>query len=320
MERPEPKTPKQIKKGDPCSMGYVATLVGPADGTLHTGHIVTAQNIFNTHAAPDWLDEGRAADLPLNGRKPSADKVRDARTMLDAQGIALFVQETEGRRKSLLLADMESTMVDFEALDELAKKAGAFDQIAKITAKAMNGEMDFRQALEERVRALKGLPVSHLEKALQTMMKKINPGAQSLVAKMKKNGAVCVLVTGGFTYFAQPLADHLGFDACHANSLEITGGKLTGRVEEPILDREVKLKCLQTYCGIRGIPASDVLAIGDGANDIPMLQAAGLGIGYCPKPAVSKAVLNIIPKGGLDAALYAQGYRKSEIVAGPEPT
>lgn len=300
-------------------MGYVATLVGPTNDTLNVAHIVAAQNIFNTRAAPDWLDEGRAADLPLNGRKPSPDRMRDARTTFDPHGIALFVQDDADRRKALLLADMESTIVDFEALDELAKKAGVFEHVAKITAKAMNGEMGFRQALEERVCALKGLSVLQLEKALQTMMKKINPGAEALVATMKKNGAVCVLVTGGFTYFAQPLAERLGFDACHANTLEIAGGKLTGRVEEPVLDRDVKLKCLKTYCGIRGLRPSDAVAIGDGANDIPMLQAAGLGIGYCPKPVVSKAVCHTIPKGGLDAALYAQGYRKNEIVTAPGP-
>ncbi|HRC26512.1 MAG TPA: HAD-IB family phosphatase, partial [Alphaproteobacteria bacterium] len=190
-------------------MGYVATLVGPSEGSLNIGHIVAVQNAFNVHASPDWLAEGRAVDLPLNGRKPSPDKIRDVRSLCNAQGLALFVQDSANRRKSLLLADMESTVVAFEALDELAKKAGVGDRIAKITAKAMNGEMDFRTALEERVAALKGLPATQIEKARQLMMKKINPGAQNIVSTMKKNGALCVLVTGGFSCFAESLAESL---------------------------------------------------------------------------------------------------------------
>lgn len=297
-------------------MGYVATLVGPSEGSLNTGHIAAIQNAFNINAIPDWLAEGRAVDFSLNGRKPSPDRIREARSVCNAQGLALFVQDSANRRKSLLLADMESTIVAFEALDELAKKAGVGDRIAKITAKAMNGEMDFRTALEERVAALKGLSATQIEKTRQIMMKRINPGAQALVSTMKEKGALCVLVTGGFTCFAEGLAASLGFDIHHANTLEIANGKLTGRVLEPVLDRDTKLKCLKTYCAIRGITPEDVLAIGDGANDIPMLQAAGLGIGYCPKPTVEKEIMNMIPKGGLDAALYAQGYRRHEILTG----
>ncbi|MCB9978355.1 MAG: phosphoserine phosphatase SerB [Rhodospirillales bacterium] len=294
-------------------MTYIATLVGSCAGALTVAHTGVAQIHFKTSAAPDWLAPGRAADIRLNGVRPSREKILSLRDSFSAQGVSLFVQEEKNRRKSLLVADMESTMVAFEALDVLADMAGQGDQIPKITAKAMNGEIPFRQALEERVALLKGLPVSKLERALQIMLKTINPGARELVSTMKENGAVCVLVTGGFTFFAQSLAERLGFDACHANTLEISGGKLTGRVLEPVLDQDTKLKCLKTYCGIREISLSDAVTIGDGANDLPMLEAAGLGIGYCPKPKVAKAIQHLIPKGGLDAALYAQGYREQDI-------
>lgn len=291
-------------------MAYVATLVGPCADSLTNAHIIAAQAHFNTRADPDWLAPGRAADIRLNGYKPARDKILSLRNTFEAQGVSLFVQDEANRRKArLLLIDMESTVVAFEALDELAKMAGIGEQIAKITAKAMNGELDFRQALEKRVALLKGLPVSKLEKALQSMLKAINPGARELVSTMKHNGAVCVLVTGGFTFFSEPLATQLGFDAQHANTLEIRDEKLTGKVLEPVLDRDAKLKCLKTYCNIRNISPQDAVAIGDGANDLPMLKAAGLGIGYCPKPIVARTIQHIIPKGGLDAALYAQGYR-----------
>ncbi|MCD8498220.1 MAG: phosphoserine phosphatase SerB [Alphaproteobacteria bacterium] len=204
-----------------------------------------------------------------------------------------------------MLADMDSTIIAEETLDELAAYAGIKDQIAAITARAMNGELDFHAALRERVSLLQGLEEHALAETLERM--KVNDGAPEFIAAMRKSGATCVLVSGGFTFFTGAVADKVGFHNHHGNTLLIEGGKLTGGVGEPILDKDSKLAYLKDYAGKLGISLAETLTIGDGANDLPMLKAAGLGIGYYPKKAVADEVDSVIQYGDFTAALYAQG-------------
>jgi phosphoserine phosphatase len=188
----------------------------------------------------------------------------------------------------LVVADMESTMIEQEMLDELAALLGIHDQVAAITRRAMNGELDFTAALQERVALLRGQPASLLDQAAQRMT--LMPGADVLLSTLKGKGAACWLVSGGFTVFAEPVARRLGFDRCFANELVIEQGVITGTVREPILDKDAKLRILQQGCTELGIDRAQTMALGDGANDIPMLQAAGLGIAYHAKPIVRQAV------------------------------
>jgi phosphoserine phosphatase len=227
--------------------------------------------------------------------------------------IDLFITSPDRRRKKLLLADMDSTIIDSETLDELAahagKDKGLGEKIAAITARAMEGKLDFNSALYERVALLEGLPATALKQTLQKM--NLNPGAKTLIATMKKSGAKCVLVSGGFTFFTGAVAKTCGFDAHHGNTLGIENEKLTGKVEGAIINKTAKLEFLKSYTRSLKIKLEETLAIGDGANDIPMLQAAGLGIGYKPKNAVKDEIDNLILYGNLTAALYAQGFTGS---------
>jgi phosphoserine phosphatase len=211
-----------------------------------------------------------------------------------------------GRRRGLLVADMDSTVVTSETLDELASHAGLGEKIAAITERSMNGDVDFKHALRERVAMLKGLDLSALEKTWAAT--KLTPGAQTLVATMRAHGALTALVSGGFTYFSERVAALCGFDTHRANVLLDDGGRLTGGMAEPILDRHAKLTSLQELAASRGVRLRATLAVGDGANDLAMLQAAGLGIGYRPKPLVATAVINRLDFANLRGALFAQGY------------
>lgn len=216
------------------------------------------------------------------------------------------------RRKRMLISDMDSTIIEQECIDELAGQLGIKEQVADITARAMNNELDFAEALRARVALLKGLDEKTL---LQVYEHHISfmPGASALVATMRHHGAHCVLVSGGFTFFTQKVADQLGFHAQHANRLDIEQGTLTGQVIEPILDKASKYESLVSIAKQRHIPLSDVLAIGDGANDIPMLKGAGLGIAYHARPAVQEQIPVQINHSNLRAALFMQGYSSNEI-------
>jgi phosphoserine phosphatase len=247
------------------------------------------------------LSEGRAVDV-LTSRPVPARLLQEVR---EAFGIDAISQELATRRKALFLADMDATMVAEETLDELAGYAGLKDRIAAITARAMNGELDFRAALRERVALLKGLPVSTLAATAGKVT--FNPGAEALITSLKAHGVHCVLVSGGFTYFTERVAAALGFDEHHGNRLEISGGSLSGLVAEPILDKAFKRDCLEATAARLGIPMSATVAIGDGANDLPMLQAAGLGVGWRSKAVLRDALPNHILFGGLDTLLYALG-------------
>jgi phosphoserine phosphatase len=254
------------------------------------------------------LSPGEAADIMLDAA-PDLNAVRAA---LDRAAIDAVTTPAEGRRKRLLIADMDSTIVTGETLDELADFAGIKDRIAAITARAMNGELDFKSALRQRVAMLRGLPVDALERTWQRV--RLTPGARELVATMRAQGALTVLVSGGFSFFTSRVAASCGFDEYRANTLLDDGTVLTGRVAEPILDRDTKLATLTGLAAAREVPLSATLAVGDGANDLDMLRAAGLGVAFRAKPTVAAAARARVDHANLRALLFVQGYRAEEFV------
>jgi phosphoserine phosphatase len=256
-----------------------------------------------------WLAPGRVADLAFDRLAPDrAETV--AREYFAGHQVDLLAQPREGRRKKLLVADMDSTIVVGETLDELAAYAGLKEHIAAITARAMNGEIDFKAALRERVGLLRGLDEGALAKTEQKLA--LTPGARILTATMRAHGAFTLLVSGGFDYFTSRVRERCGFDADRANRLEINGGKLTGKVIEPILDRDAKLGFLRSFAAERGYDSSATLAVGDGANDLDMIRAAGLGVAFHAKPVVAHEARFRVEHNDLTALLFAQGYRQEE--------
>ncbi len=260
---------------------------------------------------PRWLAPGAACDLPFADIDPEQveDRVRGA---LAGVAVDLAAQPVAGRRKRLLVADMESTVVANEMLDELGDFAGKRRQIEEITARAMRGELDFDGSLRARVALLEGLGTGVLVRAARRI--EIDPGAAALVATMSAGGGFCVLASGGFSIFTHTVAQQLGFDAWRANTLELRAGTLTGRVIEPILGRGAKAVALEDYCRELELTPTDAAAIGDGANDLGMLGAAGLGVAYHAKPAVAAAARYRVDHGDLRTLLYYQGYSEAEIV------
>ena len=268
-------------------------------------------------AEPDWLAPERAVDLAFATLDPAAAEAT-VRAGLEAAGagkaLDLVAQPRSGRRRRLLVADMESTIIENEMLDELAEILRLGPSVADLTRRAMNGEIDFAGALRERVALLKDSPGIVLDQARERI--RINPGAAELVATMRAEGAFAALVSGGFRSFTAPVRAALGFDLDVANELLVKDGVLTGAVKEPILDRDAKLATLRRLATERGLTLDQAMSVGDGANDLPMLQAAGLGIAYHAKPAVRSAARHRIDHADLTALLYVQGYREGEIVRG----
>jgi phosphoserine phosphatase len=296
-------------------MSYVLTLVAGTGVFAGQTHIATTaayleeQGIWQT-CEPVWLQTGKAVDIGLSD-EPDFSHIRALQNSLQQEKIDVFISPIEHRRKKLLLSDMDSTIVSTETLDEVAAEAGVGESIAAITEQAMNGEIDFQSALRARIKLLAGQSEEILFKTLQKTTP--NPGAQTLVKTMNYYGAKTVLVTGGFTYFSSVIAAKLGFADHQANELDIEDGKLTGRVREPILDKNAKLKTLYECSQQLKIRPSMALAVGDGANDLPMLREAGLGIGYRPKRVVAEEMKNLVLHGDLTAILYAQGYTEQHI-------
>ena len=286
-------------------------LSNPSRPTLDSGTAQAAVEILQAGGAkvgePDWLAPDVACDIPFEGPALS----------LGMTGIDAVFVASEGRRKKLLVADMESTVIDNEMLDELADFLGLRDKIAAITARAMNGEIDFAGALSERVGLLKGLPVAKLDEAAKRI--RYMPGGATLVATMKEHGAYCALVSGGFTHFTKMVAARLGFDFDSANVLVHDDKVLAGAVELPILGKEAKLAALRHLSSSHDLATADAVTVGDGANDVPMLKEAGLGVAFHAKPAVAAQVPARIDHGDLTALLYLQGYRRSEFVERPDP-
>lgn len=259
----------------------------------------------------NWLADGVACDIPF-----SEVELKIAETALKQKlqelPIDIIAQKNTNRQKKLLIADMDSTMVMGETLDDLAELAGYKEEVAAITRLAMNNELRFVDALKQRVKLLKGLSIDNLEKVMSRI--KLTHGARELVQTMKANGAVTMLVSGGFTYFTDRVRDLLGFDEANGNNLEIFEEELTGQVLDPIIDNKAKLAILQKFTTKHQINIADTLAVGDGANDLPMLLEANIGVAYHAKPAVAKQVRISINHGDLTALLYLQGYRREEFI------
>jgi len=295
-------------------MDNVITLVGAKRSLDASLLAALAASLAVAGAAvgePDWLEPGVAADLPFAGID-SASATTIVRTALGARPIDAIAQPALHRRKKLLVADMDATIVTGETLDELAHIAGIGAQIAGITARAMNGEIDFAAALRERVALLYGLPTTVLDQVLPRL--EYTAGAFALVRTMRGHGARAVLVSGGFRFFTAKVRERCGFDEDHANELEIRDGRLTGRVIEPIKGRAAKKEALIETAARLGIPLEASLAVGDGANDLDMLLTAGLGVAFRAKPSVAAATRARIDHGDLTALLFAQGYRREEFV------
>jgi phosphoserine phosphatase len=263
--------------------------------------------------AADWLSRGTACDLAV----PDGVDERDAHARLahalNGAPVDVVVQEASMRRKRLLIADMDSTMIEQECIDELADMAGVKDHVAAITARAMNGEIAFEPALRERVALLAGLSVSIISRVLAERIS-FTPGGKALVATMRANGGFAALVSGGFTAFTGPVAAALGFDVNRANILQEENGSLTGTVADPILGREAKVQALEHFAAELGITPDDAIAVGDGANDLGMLQRAGSGVALHAKPSVAAQARMRIDHGDLTALLYIQGYRDADIL------
>lgn len=252
-----------------------------------------------------WLAPDQAAEFIVK----NIPDVPQLQLILAHKAVDIFVTKFRGRRKAVFLADMDSTIVTGETLDELAAFAGKGDEIAEITQRSMNGELDFSAALRERVSMLHGLDLSALERTWQGVV--ISPGARTLLATLKHFGTTTALVSGGFTFFTARVAAELGFDHHRANTLLDNGSQLTGEVGDPILDRDAKLATLKELAEKRGVKITATMAVGDGANDLGMLQEAGLGVAYHAKPIVAEQVHNRIEHTDLTSLLFAQGYPSS---------
>jgi phosphoserine phosphatase len=302
-------------------MASVATLISnPAAPALDAAMVERARDALPSPQVPIWLARGIAADIPFRAPQENdncslAERVRAA---LGGAAVDVVVQPASGRRKALFLTDMDSTMIRQECIDELADFVGVKQHVAAITERAMRGEIEFAPALRERVALLKGLPASVVDGVIADRIR-LTPGARALVATLRKNGAYTCLVTGGFTLFTTRIAGMLGFDENRANTLILdAAGRLTGEVAEPIFGRESKLATLIELTRRFGLAPDATLAAGDGANDIAMIQAAGLGVAYHAKPKVAEAAAARIDHGDLTALLYAQGYRREEFVSDDE--
>lgn len=288
---------------------FIATLI--AKDRLTGGDISAAEDALadaGIHTfGRSWIEEDRACDL-LFSLAPA-----EARSALEnlLRGVDVIVQGEVGRRKALLVADMDSTMISVECIDELADFAGIKAEVAAVTERAMRGEIGFEAALTERVALLEGLDESVIARCLAERVR-ITPGAEALVRTMKRGGASTILVSGGFTAFADPVASRIGFDRAVANRLHVESGTISGTVEAPILGADGKRQALADALAGLGLEPEQSLAIGDGANDVPMLRAAGLGVAYHAKPAAAEAADALVKHCDLTALLYAQGYSRSE--------
>ena len=291
----------------------VATLIANPDRPVLTSQLVDKASHSLNASNVYWLCDGVACDIPL-GDDIGPEKAKQAlRSALQGEPVDFAVQIQDKRRKKLLVADMDSTMIGQECIDELADAAGLRDYISDITRRAMNGEIAFEPALRERVSLLKGLPLSIIDDVIEKRITLTN-GGKELIATMRGNGAYTALVSGGFTLFTSKIANAIGFDEHNANELVVEDGHLAGLVNEPILGKQAKLEKLEELCNKLNISPEDAMAVGDGANDLAMLNRAGSGVALHAKPLVAEAASIRIDYGDLTALLYLQGYRKSDFL------
>jgi phosphoserine phosphatase len=306
-------------------MSYVATLISAPDRPAVSEALAAriAAGLPQARVGA-WLAPGVALDIVFadppdapDGTAATAKQLTDTlRGIIGGAPVDIVVQPEQGRRKKLLVADMDSTMIGQECIDELADYFGVKDRVAAITERAMRGEIAFAPALRERVALLKGLPAAVIDRVIAERIRP-NPGATTLIRTMRANGAYTCVVTGGFTAFMVPLAKMIGFDEYHANTLSTDGaGRLTGEVAEPVLGRDAKRDTLLALRERLALRLADTIAVGDGANDVPMIEAAGLGVAFHGKPALREAAAACIDHGDLTALLYAQGYRREDFIAG----
>ncbi|WP_321397923.1 phosphoserine phosphatase SerB [Emcibacter sp.] len=298
-------------------MKNILTLISnPADPCLTESLLKKYREALSDSGAKHldnaWLNKQEAADISFDG---DLETMRAALLpLLQQDPLDYALQPLEHRRKKLLVADMDSTIIQVECIDELADFAGLKEKVSAITEAAMQGELDFEQALRERVALLKGMNTSVLDIVFKERVK-LTPGAVEMVQTMNRSGANTVLVSGGFTFFTDRVARLTGFRVNRGNILGIDGDKLSGEVESPIVDSNTKLDSLHEFQEIARLEMAETIAVGDGANDIPMIDAAGLGVAYHPKPAAAKAADVVIRHGDLTALLYIQGFQKSEFAS-----
>ncbi|MCB1383601.1 MAG: phosphoserine phosphatase SerB [Notoacmeibacter sp.] len=282
------------------------SLLSPALGDKAFG-AVEASGLY-------WLADGMACDIVLMDGADGAAAEAALRSALDGAPVDVVVQDQDTRRKKILIADMDSTMIGQECIDELADEAGLKAHVAAITARAMNGEIEFEPALRERVGLLKGLPVSVIGSVIASRIT-LTPGGRELVQTMRAHGGYTALVSGGFTAFTSRIAAMIGFDENRANTLVEENGTLAGTVTDPILGKQAKVDALLEIAGKLGVTPADAIAVGDGANDLGMIQLAGSGVALHAKPSVAAQAAMRIDHGDLTALLYIQGYRKTDFVA-----
>ncbi|MBY5802781.1 phosphoserine phosphatase SerB [Rhizobium leguminosarum bv. trifolii] len=294
-------------------MALVATLVANPSNPVLTPEIAEQAAEAVNASGLYWLADGIACDIALRDGTDVQAAEANILAVISSAPIDLVIQEQETRRKKLLIADMDSTMIGQECIDELAAEVGLKEKVATITARAMNGEIAFEPALRERVALLKGLPISVVDEVIAKRIT-LTPGGTELIATMKSKGHYTALVSGGFTVFTSRIAATLGFDENRANTLLEDGGILSGFVAEPILGKQAKVDALNEISARLGISPEEAIAVGDGANDLGMLHLAGAGVALHAKPAVAAEAQMRINHGDLTALLYIQGYRKTDFV------
>ncbi|SDE50152.1 phosphoserine phosphatase SerB [Rhodospira trueperi] len=319
MDTPPPfRTLTDLGEDDPSpgarGLDHVLTLIAaPGSAALTVERVEAVRTALGGLGAetdrPRWLAPGEACDIAFAGLAMEQAE-GSARAVLADLPVDLLAQPVADRKKALLISDMDSTIVTSETLDDLAEHAGLRDAIAAITRRAMNGELDFAEALRERVGMLADLSEEAFARTWADT--RLTTGARALVGTMKANGARCLLVSGGFRYFTSRVADLCGFDDHVSNDVVIENGRLTGAVVEPVRDRQSKLATLMAEAGRLRLPMSRTLAVGDGANDLPMLLAASLGVAFHARPAVAAEARAVIRHGDLTALLFAQGYTREE--------